>query len=352
LGRDCYAYGHSGQYVAIVNFGKREFLGVVAGLLAASAIGAARSAPGTRPKRVAICLPPSNAPDAIVRKGYAEGFAKHGLVDGKDIEIGIFRATVFESAEDLVGPVRQAVAFRADVIMAHCNGVGAKEFLLPITGDIPLVLWGMDDGGEDSTEALNRRGENVTGALYSYVEMVAKRIELMKALRPTARRVAMVLPLPQVAQSATSESNLRRVQERHAARASRLGLEFISIVLPVDVSPDEMLRALREARIDLVEISGSYPGAAFWEPLARNGFPASGTGEGAARNGALLSGWTVGYVDSAIRQAAKVVRGQRAASIPVERAMEFRLQVNLRTARTLGITVPPSVLVRADKVYE
>jgi putative ABC transport system substrate-binding protein len=60
----------------------------------------------------------------------------------------------------------------------------------------------------------------------------------------------------------------------------------------------------------------------------------------------------VGFVESAIRLAAKVVRGERATAIPVERSMQFGLAINLRTARKLGIAVPPSLLLRAEEVFE
>jgi putative ABC transport system substrate-binding protein len=243
--------------------------------------------------------------------------------------------------------VRQAVALRADVIMAQTD---EPTYLLPVTRDIPLVLWGVDSGRQDSIEMLNRRGENVTGALYSYIHLVLKRFELLKELRPGARRAAQVVPESLSPPTEQSERSKRRTMEAFAEGARKLGLEFTQVVLPSNVSGEEAVRRLRHARVDLAEVFWGFE-SNLWGALATGGIAASGI-QWAAKDGALLSGWTVGFVESAVRLAAKVVRGERASRIPVERAMRFGLAINLRTARTLGITVPPSLLLRADRVFE
>ena len=330
---------------------------MILGMLAAPAIGLAQPAGRRPPKRVAICLGSSDATDPIgpTRRWYAKEFARHGVIDGDDIEIVILRSkSNIGELEDHVATVRQAVALRADVILIHMPGQLAKKFLLPLTRDIPLVLWGVDDGSEDSIEMLNRRGENVTGAMYSYIQLVLKRLELMKEIRPDAKLAALVSPEARDPPTDWLKGEKRRNEEMFAAGARKLGLEFTNIELPRDVSGAALVRALRDARIDLVEIfmGSGWSGLEFWGPLATSGIAASGVGAGSARDGALLGGWSAGFVESAVRLAAKVVRGQRAASLPVERSMEYGLAINQRTARTLGITIPPSILVRANEVFE
>jgi putative ABC transport system substrate-binding protein len=325
----------------------------IAGILAAPAVAFAQPAGRRAPKRVAICLGPSNAADPIgpTRQWYANEFARHGLVDGKDIEIVILRSKSSE-LDDRVAAVRQAVKRRADVILTHGHGHYAKKFFLPVTRDIPLVLWGNDDGSEDSIEMLNRRGENVTGALYSYLDLVLKRFEIMRELRPGAKRAALVMPASREPPTDWQKRANQRDEELLATGARKLGLEFSPVVLPRNVSAEAMVGALRDARIDLVEIQFFfYSSPEIWEALAANGIAASGIVD-SAKAGALLSGWTVGFVESAIRLAAKVVRGERATAIPVERSMQFGLAINLRTARKLGIAVPPSLLLRAEEVFE
>ena len=104
-------------------------------------------------------------------------------------------------------------------------------------------------------------------------------------------------------------------------------------------------------RWDAVEARLGYDRAT-WDRLAASGIAACGIGPGAARNGALLSGWSVGFNETAIRLAAKVLQGHRASSVPVERVREYGLAINLSTARKLGLEVPPAVRLLANEVFE
>lgn len=333
---------------------RRAFVCVLAGMLALPAAGIAQTQSLRRPRRVAVCLPGyAYARDSsAANQAYAKEFARHNLVDGVDIEIVVFRGRSV-GHEAYIEAFRQAVALPADVIVGHMDGASARKFVLPLANNIPLVLFGNDDGSEDSIEMLNRRGKNVTGAMYSFEEMMLKRFQLMKEMRPGARRAAHVGPQPldEPKDKDWVEKAKRRAEDRYKTAARNLGLEFTFIELPKDISPEALVRALRDARIDMAEISAIWSGREFWAPLAANGIAASGV-EDRARDGALLSGWSRGYIDSAVRLAARVVRGQRAADLPVERSMDFRFYVNLSTARTLGITVPQSILVRASEVFE
>ena len=101
-------------------------------------------------------------------------------MDGVDIEVIVLWGKTV-GLETQVEAFRQAVALPADVIMGHMQGSIAKKHVLPLVG---TVLFGNDDGTEDSIEMLNRRGENVTGAMYSLFEMILKRFQLIKEMRP------------------------------------------------------------------------------------------------------------------------------------------------------------------------
>lgn len=302
------------------------------------------------PRRVFVCLFPSNAPDPIgpTRRWYAGEFAKHGLSDGRDIEITILRAPT-QGIEELVGPVREAVSLRADVIIVHGGGKEAREHFLPVARHVPLVMFGPDDGTGDTIEALNREGRNITGVMYSYFELVVKRFELMKQLRPKARRAAIVDG------QARSTELLERVKRLHVARLTtdigRLGMEFVPIEVHPDSAADAIADALREARVDFAELLCCHS-PALWGRLTGMGIATSVVGPVAVKEGALLGGWSVGYVASAVRLAARVLKGAKAKDIPVERPMEFGLAINLRTAKALGLEVPPSMVLRADQVFE
>lgn len=340
--------------------GRRKVLEAAMGIVAAAAtrVIAGSTLPGM-PRRAAICLPPSSAPDPVgpTKAWYAAEFAKHGLVDGRDIEIEIIRADEEalrrNEAEGVRAMIRRAVSAKAGVILIHASGPAIRDYVLPVAGDAPVVAFGVDDGSEDSIEALNRGGKNVTGAMYSFIELVAKRFEIMKELRPAARRAALVFPSLGAALTERQQAVKRWQQGRIAAAVKGLGIEVTFIDVPLRASPEDVVRTLREARIDLAEI-GSFltTGRELWTMIAKDGIAASGVGPGRAKAGALVSGWSEGYVEAAVRQAARVLRGERAATIPVERPSTFGLAVNLGTARTLGITVPPSILVRASEIFE
>ncbi|HET7730874.1 MAG TPA: hypothetical protein VFK48_12655 [Usitatibacter sp.] len=331
---------------------RREFVCVLAGMLWLPAAGIAQAQPPRRRKRVAVCeqLPLNAMQSSAAKQGYAKEFARHGLVDGVDIEI-IMLVPKAVGLEAYVETFRQAVALPADIIVGHMTGPAAKKFVLPLVGNVPLVLFGNDDGTQDSIEMLNRRGENVTGAMYYFVEMVLKRFELVKEMRPGAKRAALVVPQAVLPQDVL-ELEKRYAEDRYGAGTKGLGLEFAYIEVPQDITAEALVRVLLAARIDMAEISAYWPGREFWAPLAASGIAASGVGAAKARAGALLTGYSYGWFQSAIRLAARVVRGQRAADLPVEHSTEFWFYVNLSTARTLGITVPPSILVRARDVFE
>ncbi len=301
------------------------------------------------PRRVAVLLLPSKVPDPIgpARKWYAGEFSKHGLADGRDIEITILRADPF--GDELQAALRVAVALPADVILAHANGFLARTVYLPAARGIPLVIFGVDDGADDSIEALNRRGENVTGAMYSYLELLAMRLEIMKQLRPAARGAALVIE--EAAPGKPKEEQSRRDGPMTEALSRKIGLDVALVELPAGSALQRVIEALRAARADIAEVR-CCASPELWEALAKNGIAASVVGPGSVKQGALVGGWTVGYVESAVRLAARILRGARAADLPVERATEFGLAINLRTAKTLGITVPASVLLRANEVFE
>jgi putative ABC transport system substrate-binding protein len=324
----------------------------LAAAFTAPAAGLAQPAARTQPKRVVVLVLGAQPSDSLDddRRWFAKEFGKHGLHEGKDIEVTCIPMVFFGGK--LEEAMRKAVALRADIILGHTNGYMVRSVQLPIARGIPLVVWGADELGEDSIEALNRRGENVTGALHSFMELAEMRFAMMKQLKPSARRCGLVLGRSPAELADKSRAEMdRKYDSMWVATMREHGMEFISIQLPADSGPEEVVGALRASHVDVAEIQccGS---PALWAALAKNGTLASSGGPRSVEEGALLGGWAVGYVGAAVRLAARVLRGDRAAEIPVERSMKYGFAINLRTARTLGLTVPPSMVLRADRVFE
>lgn len=326
--------------------------GMLAAVFIAPAGGLAQPSARTQPKRVVVLVlgaQPSNSLDDD-RRWFAKEFGKHGLHEGTDIEVTCipteFLGGMLEEA------MRKAVALRADVILGNTNGFMVRRVQLPIARGIPLVVWGVDEPGEDSIEALNRRGENVTGALDSHFELAGMRFAMMKQLKPSARRCGLVLwRSPAEPADRLREGMDRKYDSMWVAKLREHGMDFTRIELPDGSGPEAVMGALRASHVDVAEIMccGS---PALWAALAKNGILASSWGSRSVEEGALLGGWTVGLIGTAVRLAARVLRGDRAADIPVEWSMKFGFAINLRTARTLGIMVPPSMVLRADRVFE
>lgn len=325
---------------------------VAAPLAAAPAWSLARAPARAEPKRVVILVLGAQPSDSLDDDGrwFAKEFGKHALLEGKDIEVTCIPAVFFDGK--LEEAMRKAVALRADVILGHTNGFMVRRVQLPIARGIPLVVWGADEPGEDSIEELNRRGENVTGALYSFMELAEMRFAMMRQLKPSARRCALVLGrTPAELADRSREEMDRKYDSMWVARMREHGMDFTSIQLPAHSVPEVVVGALRASHADVAEIQccGS---PALWTALAKNGILASSGGTKSVEEGALLGGWTVDTVGTAVRLAARVLRGARAADIPVERAMRYGLAINLGTAKALGLTVPSSILVRADRVID
>lgn len=321
-------------------------------MAAAPAWSLAQSPARDEPKRVVVLVLGAQPSDSLEddKSWFANEFGKHGLHEGKDIEVTCIPTVFFDGK--LEKAMRKAVALRAGVILGHTNGFMVRRVQLPIARGIPLVVWGGDESGEDSIEELNRRGENVTGALYSFHELAEMRFAMMKQLKPSAQRCGLVLGRSPAELADKSRAEMdRKYDSMWGATMREHGMGFTSIQLPADSGPEVVVGALRASHVDVAEVQccGS---PALWAALAKNGILASTGGTKSVEEGALLGGWTVGFKETAVRLAARVLRGARAADIPVERAMKHGLAINLRTARTLGLTVPPSIVLRADRVFE
>ena len=304
------------------------------------------------PKRVVVIAEGPRWNVEKAKLGFGRNFAEHGLVDGRHIEIVIVLPPPAEQApkdrmEACRLVARRAMDQKPDVVMAHMDGFTAESCVVPITRSIPLVLMG--GGGIDE---VNRRGLEVTGFQYSFNDLVPKRMEVLKGLRPRIARIALVVPGVAPLDPATQER--QRVADSAMAEAARkVGLELVLVEVSPKAEPGEIVDAVRRSGSHAAEIASFLPWSAeLAQQLAKAGFLVSGVGAQRAKDGALIGGWSVGLYENWTRIAARVVRGERASRIPVEYPTKFGMAINLKTARTLGITVPQSILLRMDEVYE
>src|SRR5262249_43746796 len=249
----------------------------------------------------------------------------------------------FERYDDIL---RELVALPCDVIVT----VGSRmtEAALRITSTIPIIFTALDPTAFRVVTRLAHQGRNTTGITGTGFEFAGKQLELFREAVPKARRVAVL---------AWSGFWTSPWGDTLRAAASRLAITAFY----AESGPGE--DALAVAGITLERADGIYLGGAPWfyadryrliEWATKNRLPLMVSGRSFVEAGALISyngneaeawGRTANYVD-------RILRGTKVADLPIEQIAKFELVINLKTAKALGLTIPPSLLARADQVIE
>jgi putative ABC transport system substrate-binding protein len=277
---------------------------------------------------------------------FAAILGRLGWVEGKNLAIDLRFA---DSSERDAQATAELIALRPDVLV----GVGGPdvEALLAATRTIPIVFITVSDPvALGFVESLPRPGGNVTGVSSMTPELELKQLELVHDLLPHARRISMLRD----PHNPGTETRFATDQ----AGAPSLGL---TLVQRRAGDAEEIEAAFAAASADgddaiHIEFSGFtlLMRARIAELAARYRLPAVGGLRPYTEAGGLLSYGQI-YSDNFERAAVlvdKILRGAKPADLPVEQPTRFELVVNLKTAKALGLTVPPSILARADEVIE
>jgi putative tryptophan/tyrosine transport system substrate-binding protein len=274
-----------------------------------------------------------------------ESLARHGLIDGKNMRLDMRLAQ--GRLDQLPGLAEELVREGAAVIPAY--GEAAGRAAQAATKTIPIVCVGDDLVDSGLAASLAKPGSNMTGVSILATELDAKKIEVLKELLPDAKRFG-VLNDP-----ATSG---RERPQKMAEIARRLGIELQTIDIrgPDDLEP--AFQSLRTGRAEGINIVAS----AMLNGLRRRlgelslaaKIPAMCQFRDGVEAGCLASyGITISdlYGLSA-DQIARVLKGAKPAELPVIQPDKLLLVISEKTARAMGITVPPTMLTRADEVIE
>lgn len=323
---------------------RRRALAAVGILLTRPAAGWAQIAPAIR--RVAwFGLGPLDAPSPYLEALRAE-LRDLGWNESRNLAISRFTST--RAPEDFEAVVREIVAARPEVVVAQ---EFAALAMLRNQATLPIVFGFSGDPVEAKlVKSFAHPGTNYTGMSYLASELVGKRIEFLKDALPHLRRLA-ILARPQH----PGEHRERAASEE---AAQRLGITLAYFPIREVAEIDKAFPTMRQERCDAVVIFPDYTMFVNRDRLARLAIearlPAISGWASFAESGLLLNyGPNLRnlYRDLA-HYVNRILRGARPEDLPVELPRTVELVVNVRTARTLGVKIPPSILVRADQVIE
>jgi len=277
--------------------------------------------------------------------GFRQGLREGGFVEGQNLVIE--RRYADGNAALLAASAAELVRLKVDAILA--GGQPAREAARKATATIPIVtLSGSDPVREGWAQTLARPGGNVTGFTFTFPELAAKRLELLKQALPTLTHIAVIIDPFEVVDAAD-------VMRETEAGARRLGLKIqvLRIHGRQDLA-DAFARARRGNAQALVAVAlWPYRGEVA-ELATRSRLALMGEESHEAQAGFLIAYGA--DLDDLVRrsalQMAKILKGARAGDLPIERPTKFRLSVNLKTAKSLGIAIPQALLARADEVIE
>jgi putative ABC transport system substrate-binding protein len=306
------------------------------------------SAEAQQPKKVPRIgyLSRSSASGNLPRiEAFRQGLRDLGYIEGQNIVIEYRYAE--GKSDRLPNLAADLVSLKIDVIVAP--GTGPVSAAKRATTTIPIVMVNAADPvGDGFVTSLARPGGNITGLTNIAPELSGKRLELLKEAVPTAFRMA-VLWNPVVQQRIT------QVKETEvAARALKLQLQTVEARSVNDLEPAFSVMTQGRAHAVIVLGDGMFNAnrTRILDLAVKGRLPAMYTEEEYVLAGGLmvygpstndLSRRAAVYVD-------KILKGTKPADLPIEQPTKFELVVNLKTAKQIGVTIPPNVLARADRV--
>jgi putative ABC transport system substrate-binding protein len=274
---------------------------------------------------------------------FRQGLRELGYVEGQNLIIEVKIGTL----DQLPRLAEELVQSKVDVIVASASsaGIAAKQ----ATTTVPIVFTSLSHPVEIGLiKSLARPGGNVTGVTVNAAAHIGKRLELLRELVPALRQVA-VLTHP-----GHPSDPVQRQELEEAARGLGLQLKPVAVRGPEDFDAAFKAMSGSGGLINIDTPLFATHRVRFVELVARSRLPAIWANRTVVEAGGLMSYGT--YIPALFRRAAiyvdKVLKGVRPADLPVEQPTRFELVINLKAAKALGLTIPPSLLTRADEVIE
>jgi ABC-type uncharacterized transport system substrate-binding protein len=300
-----------------------------------------------RKYRVAVLFSVPDAYNAPYRAALKERLAAQGFVEGKNLAVDA-RVPASTGFDFVRRQVAEILAAKPDAIFAMTTRV--TEAALAETRSVPIVFaWVADPVTSGFVKEYARPGGNATGVSNRFIEVTIKRLGLLRELLPAAKRVVLAGPLftPEL-EAATPRLHIaaqqlgfepKLVNTGYGAQVSGIEEPSAQALLPLlvysasgqRITGEQIVRLAAERRVATIFAESELVDA-----------------------GGLMSFGTnlIEDLRRAIDMLAKVLRGAKPAELPVDQASRFELVINLKTARAIGIRIPQSLILRADRVIE
>jgi putative ABC transport system substrate-binding protein len=324
---------------------RRAFLAGAAVLLAAPRVAQAQQpGKGYGLGILSPAAPPAPSDRAVAALLVPAALRDMGYIEGQNLVVE--RRYADNQLDRLSGQARNLVELRMDVIFAVGND--APGVIREVSKSIPIVMIGRDPVKLGYVASLARPGGNITGVVISETGLADKRLELLREAVPRARKIALL---------ASRDIGIKDQVQEAAITASSIGLTL----LVVDVSDRNYERAfvkLAAERAHALFVPSSpilnVDRKQIMALAAKHRLPAMYQWrEHAAEGGLMAYGSSISslckhvasYID-------RIFKGANPADLPMQQPTAYELTINLRTAKALGLTLPPSLLLRADQVIE
>jgi putative tryptophan/tyrosine transport system substrate-binding protein len=301
----------------------------------------------TKIRRIGYLATPSHSSISDRYDAFLYGLRELGYLEGKNIAIE--RRSADGKVERLPDLAAELVHLKVDIIVT--GGPGSTRSAKKVTSTIPIVMaQDFDPVGTGFVASLAQPGGNITGLSTLAPEISGKQLELLKEIVPQLSRVAVL-------GSSTVPGNAQSLREIElAAGALGVQLQYLDVPGPKDI--ETAFRTASSKRAEAVLALGSsvllLQRTQVVELMGKNRFPAIYSQREFLDAGGLM---TYGPNFAALwRHAAtyvdKILKGAKPADLPVERPTKFELMINLKAAKQIGVTIPPNVLARADRVLK
>jgi putative ABC transport system substrate-binding protein len=324
---------------------RRKFLGILGAALAAP-VAARAQEPGLRPARIGFlrASPPPDATLTALRRGLTE----HGYAEGQRyVLVPSWGAGGLDRLPDLAAAL---VKQQVDLILT--DGTQTARAARGATDTIPIVIaGGLDPVSAGLATSLSRPGGNVTGFTTQVIDVTSKSFEILSEMIQGLVRVTVAGP--------EGAGKAFHATEAAAARSLKLDLNYVYIVGTGTDAFESAFQQVVAGRAQAVILRGSpffstSQRKIIVERAATHRLPTIYETREFVELGGLVSYGT--HFSELFRQAAgyivRILKGAKAGDLPIEQANKFELVINLKAAKALGITVPPTLIARSDQVIE